>query len=305
MATNQPLSRHASASEIRQTREEGSTRQRRKVNVTEEKSSEELLNKQTKTSRRPKSRSLWKRFTRFSAKHHWIFPLIPLVAFVIAYSVNPTESNIVHRFMFLSYKQEETAKLGHGQQQQKEPQYGKGPWDFAFVSFYTIFLTFTREIIMQELLRPLAKRCGIKAAGKQLRFMEQMYTVIYFAVMGPAGLYVMHKTKAPELWYFNIRGMFKSFPHKTHDMRFKFYYLFEAAYWAQQMLVMLLGLEKPRKDFKELVMHHVVTLALIGLSYRFHFTYMGLAVYITHDVSDFFLAVSLSPHLPTINPLSN
>jgi acyl-CoA-dependent ceramide synthase len=30
------------------------------------------------------------------------------------------------------------------------------------------------------------------------------------------------------------------------------------------------------------------------LSYRFHFTYMGLAVYITHDISDFFLAVSLS-----------
>lgn len=55
---------------------------------------------------------------------------------------------------------------------------------------------------------------------------------------------------------------------------------------------MILGLEKPRKDFKELVVHHVVTLALIGLSYRFHFTYMGIAVYVTHDVSDFFLAVS-------------
>lgn len=57
--------------------------------------------------------------------------------------------------------------------------------------------------------------------------------------------------------------------------------------------VMMLGLEKPRKDFRELVAHHIVTLALIGLSYRFHFTYIGIAVYITHDVSDFFLAVSL------------
>ena len=51
-------------------------------------------------------------------------------------------------------------------------------------------------------------------------------------------------------------------------------------------------LEKPRKDFKELVAHHVITVSLIWLSYRFHFTYMGIAVYITHDVSDFFLAVS-------------
>jgi acyl-CoA-dependent ceramide synthase len=35
-----------------------------------------------------------------------------------------------------------------------------------------------------------------------------------------------------------------------------------------------------------------MTLALIALSYRFHFTYIGIAVYITHDISDFFLAVS-------------
>jgi len=28
------------------------------------------------------------------------------------------------------------------------------------------------------------------------------------------------------------------------------------------------------------------------LSYRFHFTYMGLGVFITHDISDFFLATS-------------
>ncbi len=55
--------------------------------------------------------------------------------------------------------------------------------------------------------------------------------------------------------------------------------------------MLLLGLEERRKDFKELVGHHIVSLALIGLSYRFHFTYMGLAVYITHDISDFFLAV--------------
>jgi acyl-CoA-dependent ceramide synthase len=32
----------------------------------------------------------------------------------------------------------------------------------------------------------------------------------------------------------------------------------------------------------------------VALSYRFHFTYMGIAVYITHDISDFFLSVSKS-----------
>jgi hypothetical protein len=29
-------------------------------------------------------------------------------------------------------------------------------WDIAFVSFYVIVLSFTREFIMQEIIRPLA-----------------------------------------------------------------------------------------------------------------------------------------------------
>jgi acyl-CoA-dependent ceramide synthase len=96
--------------------------------------------------------------------------------------------------------------------------------------------------------------------------------------------------------------MYEGFPHKTHESIFKFYYLFQAAYWAQQAIVLCLGMEKPRKDFRELIGHHIVSLALIGLSYRFHFTYMGLGVFITHDISDFFLAVSAPSPLGTGSP---
>lgn len=44
----------------------------------------------------------------------------------------------------------------------------------------------------------------------------------------------------------------------------KRYYLMQASYWCQQLIVMLLGLEKPRKDYNELVAHHFVTLWLVG-----------------------------------------
>jgi len=161
----------------------------------------------------------------------------------------------------------------------------------AFVAFYTVVLSFTREFIMQEFLRPLARRSGLKNKSKQSRFVEQMYTAIYFGLIGPYGLYIMSRTP---VWYFNINGMYEGFPHKTHEAGFKFYYLFQGAYWAQQAIVLLLGMEKPRKDFKELVGHHIVTLCLIGMSYCFHFTYMGLGVFITHDISDFVFAVCSS-----------
>jgi acyl-CoA-dependent ceramide synthase len=216
-------------------------------------------------------------------KHTWVTPLVLIGVFLSLFAVNPTESNPLHHFLFLSYKIPASTPGALDK-------YGKGPWDFAFVTFYIIVLSFTREFIMQKLLRPMAKRSGLKSRAKQSRFMEQMYTAIYFGFLGPCGLYVMSRT---DLWYFNTRAMYENFPHKTHDGPFKFYYLFQAAYWAQQAIVLMLGMEKPRKDFKELVGHHIVSLALIFLSYRFHFTHMGLGVFITHDISDFFLAVRI------------
>jgi len=143
---------------------------------------------------------------------------------------------------------------------------------------------------MQRLIRPWGLHCGIRSRVKMSRFMEQVYTAIYFSIFGPYGLYVMSRTP---IWYFNTTAMFEGFPHREHEGVFKAYYLLQASYWAQQAIVLILQLERPRKDFRELVGHHVVTLALIGLSYRFHFTYVGLAVYITHDISDFFLAVRI------------
>lgn len=230
-------------------------------------------------------------YKRYALKHTWVTPLAIVALVLSLYAINPTKSNPVHYFIFPAYElpPEEGAPPG------TPIQYGKGPWDFALVSFYIVVLSFTREFIMQKFLRPLARKSGLKSRAKQSRFMEQMYTAIYFGILGPCGLYVMSRTP---VWYFNTRGMYEGFPHKTHEGIFKFYYLFEAAYWAQQALVLCLGLEKPRKDYKELVGHHIVSLFLIGLSYRFHFTYMGLAVYVTHDISDFFLAVCSNLRFP-------
>lgn len=214
-------------------------------------------------------------------RHTWLLPLAIALTIVGVYFVHPTPTNPLRHALFLSYKQPPLEPGGR-------PVYGKGPADIAFVAFYTVVLCFTREFLMQRVIRPWALWCGIRSKGKVSRFMEQVYTAIYFGVFGPFGLLVMRKSP---VWYFNTRGMFEGFPHRVHTADFKAYYLLQASYWAQQGIVLCLQLEKPRKDFKELVAHHIVTLSLIALSYRFHFTYMGIAVYITHDVSDFFLAV--------------
>ena len=88
----------------------------------------------------------------------------------------------------------------------------------------------------------------------------------------------------------------------------KRYYLMQASYWCQQLIVLLSGLEKPRKDYKELVAHHIVTLWLVGSevismfmclsdpvlrwSYGINLTLIGNAVYTSMDIPDVFLAVT-------------
>lgn len=236
-------------------------------------------------SKRRKAKSFFRRWKTISLRHTWVNPLIIVLTILGAYFANPGPQNPLHKAIVLSYNEGPAYPGGPNR-------YGKGRADIAFVSFYTIVLSFTREFLMQRLIRPMAISCGITKRAKQSRFMEQVYTAIYFAVFGPFGLYVMRNAEGGRLWYFATTSMFEGFPHRSHDGIFKAYYLLQASYWLQQAIVLLLQLEKPRKDFKELVLHHVVTLALIGLSYRFHFMMMGIAVFITHDISDFFLATS-------------
>ncbi|KAK9239791.1 TLC domain-containing protein [Lipomyces kononenkoae] len=227
---------------------------------------------------------MWMVYREAAYRKTWVTPLImmllPLLAFALSKDKSP--SNPIYPFLFPSYK---IMPVGEG----SAVMYGKGKKDFCFVAYYTIVFSFVREFFMQQIFEPLAKWCGLTKPGKIKRFMEQTYSIMYYGIMSPWGLYIMRHMP---LWYFETRPMYEHYPHKSHELDFKLYYLLQAAFWTQQSVVLFLQLEKPRKDFKELVFHHIVTIALIFCSYRFHFTWIGLAVYITMDVSDLFLATS-------------
>ena len=67
-----------------------------------------------------------------------------------------------------------------------------------------------------------------------------------------------------------------------------------SSYWLQQMLVLILRLEKPRSDFRELVIHHCVTLWLVGWSYLFSLTHIGTLAHPAHPSA-------ASPDLPRLS----
>jgi len=78
---------------------------------------------------------------------------------------------------------------------------------------------------------------------------------------------------------YGSQSSFPDYPVWTMTPALKSYYLLHFAYWLQQFLVLALRLEKPRRDYTELVVHHFVTLWLIGWSYLVNMTWIGNLVY--------------------------
>jgi very-long-chain ceramide synthase len=55
---------------------------------------------------------------------------------------------------------------------------------------------------------------------------------------------------------------------------------------------MIAGLEKPRDDFIELILHHIVTAWLVGASYTVNLTQIGILIFFSMDLPDLLLSIS-------------
>ncbi|KAF5387711.1 hypothetical protein D9615_000494 [Tricholomella constricta] len=171
----------------------------------------------------------------------------------------------------------------------ENPRYAKTYLDLLFLAYNIVFFSLVRQLVAVKLCRPIAKYFGLKREAKIDRFGEQGYALVYFMFFGAWGYRVM--SHLPTYWY-RSEYFWIDYPHWDMIPELKRYYLMQMAYWCQQLIVLVLGLEKPRKDYWELVAHHIVTLWLVGWSYMLNFTLIGNAVYMSMDIPDTFLAFS-------------
>jgi acyl-CoA-dependent ceramide synthase len=112
-------------------------------------------------------------------------------------------SNPLSPLIFISYPLKPVA----GEDEQKV---GKGPKDLAFLGFYIVVFSFLRQSITEYLVRPLAKRLGLKSESKTQRFMEQAYGIIYWGGSGALGLYVMSRQDS---WWYRTEHFWLDYPN--------------------------------------------------------------------------------------------
>ena len=75
---------------------------------------------------------------------------------------------------------------------ESDPRYQKGYLDLVFVAYYIVFWSFVRQSLTIYVCKPIARYFGLRKEGKQDRFGEQGYALIYFAVMGTWGAVSLH-----------------------------------------------------------------------------------------------------------------
>ncbi|ORY55147.1 TLC domain-domain-containing protein [Leucosporidium creatinivorum] len=193
------------------------------------------------------------------------------------------ELNPFSAFLFVSYP----VAWGH---EGKETRFKKGPRDLLFLGFWIVVFSFVRSTIMQGPLKRLGRKLGVRRRRKLERFEEQGYAIFYFGLSSIAGLYVMTQQDS---WFFQLEHLWLDYPnHWAMSRGVKTYYLTQFAYWLHESLVMIAGLEKPRDDFMELVLHHIVTAWLVGASYIVNLTQIGILIFFSMDLPDLMLSIS-------------
>lgn len=167
--------------------------------------------------------------------------------------------------------------------------YSKGSWDWAFVVTWVLFFTLIRGILMRFVFQPFF--CAFApnpTARTATRFAEQAWSASYYSVSFLVGLYIAFNSP----YWGDIRELWAAYPQSESDGFFKAYYLVETAFWLQQVFV--LNIEERRKDFWQMLCHHIVTCTLIFMSYTYNTTRVGNAILCIMDFSDILLSVFLS-----------
>ncbi|KAF3768876.1 longevity assurance proteins LAG1/LAC1 [Cryphonectria parasitica EP155] len=215
-----------------------------------------------------------KQLARWFVENQIGFSLNLLALLFCAHYLLPRSQAYTSKFFTLQYYNEQSQK------------YGLGFDDTYYVFFVVVLFTGLRAATMEYILAPFANYLGLRKKKEVTRFSEQAWLVIYCVVFWSLGVYLHYTSPA----WLNLRNLWATWPNRELGGLFKFYVLTQLGFWFQQVFV--INIEERRKDHWQMLSHHFITIVLIHASYRYHFNYIGNAVFILFDLGDILLSGS-------------
>lgn len=149
-----------------------------------------------------------------------------------------------------------------------------------------------RAVSKAYVFPPLARAWGVRGAKKQQKFSYNMWLLTFYAssvafgwFYGLAGepyfAFPVDKDSGATMWNYHPAPI----KPQTH-----WYYLYQLGFYIAELYAIFV--EARRSDFLEYVLHHIVTIVLIAVSYVAHEQRVGALIIFIHDVPDVFLCVT-------------
>ncbi|GAM17481.1 hypothetical protein SAMD00019534_006560, partial [Acytostelium subglobosum LB1] len=154
---------------------------------------------------------------------------------------------------------------------------------FLFMLLATTCFFIVRYLYQRFVLKPIALSFSIRKSNVP-RFLENGWYSLYYITFQLFGFYVFFK----EEWtLFPTMNIWLGWPIQPFSTLFRTYYLLELSFYFHCTIALFF--ETRRKDFNQMITHHLATFFLVGASYWFRYQRIGLIILITHNLGDIFL----------------
>ncbi|KAH9510195.1 Ceramide synthase 5 [Bulinus truncatus] len=118
------------------------------------------------------------------------------------------------------------------------------------------------------------------------KFCESSWRGLFYFVIFWYGVY-LHLDK---VWFYETLQAWVGWPHHNITSDIYWYYMIQGAFYIS--LLFSLFTDKKRKDFTEMVIHHMATLMLMVLSWVNNFVRIGTLVLLVFDAADSWMEAS-------------
>jgi hypothetical protein len=170
--------------------------------------------------------------------------------------------------------------------------------DLYYIPLYALFIKLWKTTVINYSAGYFTSKMSTKYSGEVLEMKvakccRGLFKVMYFGCtfIGAWKLVIPDTNYSPELMLGSgdERLIISDYPYTEIPKYLKFYYLCSLSYYVEDLLVHVL--QSPSSDYFEMILHHLVTIELIVLSYLCGFWTFGIWILMQMDLADIFIGL--------------